>query len=603
MWYNTNMEEEKKSNLAKQMEMEISDYFSKKVSAGGDENYSQPKLVRRISLFEGKIYPNGKFDKQGNYKFWYDIQTSRVDSEVKNIDFDTKNIEAYSPLQIDEVPSLISNLKLAEYLRDTGQAEELNSAIEEGSAWGNVVWKKVKKSYERVDLKNFYVINQVAQTLDGSTAIERHQLTSVELREKVGEWKNADKVLKSCGQNIYKSDVESTEQDTTTPIFSIYERNGEVKLSDLKEHLGEKPEETDKDKYVFAKVIGAGTEGTNGGVKIKYIVHALNLSGLKNSDIYKEYHRGKYKGRWWREGIIELLFDCQVRANEIGNQIAQGLQYAAKVLFTGEDKQIIQNIITDIKNGDYIRSKDLRQVEVRMQGFDQLMADWNRNIDQANEIANSREIVQGITPASGTPLGTSQMLNANANKLYDFLREKISIPIRKIYEDIIPEFLESLKAEEVLRLSGDSKMMDRMRNLIAENWYIENLAALGPHTRELAKILKQQKLEELSEKKELFITEFEKIFKNFKPRISVVITGENTRRMEERDAFVQFIPLEADPIRRSAMVEEGMRRSGIDVGGLPKSNPEALAGQLAGNQQNNERSNTSGQPANQGRTS
>ena len=62
---------------------------------------------------------------------------------------------AYSDAKIDELPCLIVNLKLKEYLWETCQAEEINSAIEEGSGWGNVVWKKIKEGYERVDLKEF----------------------------------------------------------------------------------------------------------------------------------------------------------------------------------------------------------------------------------------------------------------------------------------------------------------------------------------------------------------------------------------------------------------------------------------------------------------
>ncbi len=575
--------QEKQLALARQIETEVTDYLTHPVSLTSGEIFSQQKLTKRISLFENHTYPTGKFDKQGNYKYWYDIQTSRIDSEVKNIDFDTKNVEAYSPITLDEVPNVIVNLKLSEYLRDTGQAEEINSAIEEGSGWGNIVWKKVKGRSERVDLKNFYVINQVARSLKQSPVIERHQLTQSEMREKGANWKNLDKILKDSGQKIYKSDVESTQQDTTMPMYSVYERNGEVSIKDLKEFTKEFTKEItvdgDENKYTFAKVIGVGTEGTSGGVKIKHIVFAQELSGLDNSDIYKEYHRGRYKGRWWREGLFELLFDCQVRANEIGNQISQGLQYASKVLFTGEDKQIIQNVITDLKNGDYIRSKDLRQVAVRMEGFDQLMADWNKTIELANEIANSREVVQGITPASGTPLGTSQMLNANANKLYDFLREKLAIPFKELFEEeIIPDLIESIKIEEVLRLTGDSKMMDRMRELIIENWYIQNLVILGPHTKEMADTLKAEKMKEMGKKKDLFIKEFKKAFDNYKPRVSVIITGENTRRLEERDSFIQFVPMEADPIRRTALIEEGMRRSGIDVGGLPKTPPEQLQG-------------------------
>lgn len=562
--------------LIKQIEREITDYTTKVVSLGNGITYSQHKLVQRIVLFESKTYPTGKFDKQGNYKGWYDIITPRIDSEVKNIDFDTSNIEAYTFNPLDETANVIINLKNQEWLRENGQAEELNSAIEEGSGWGNVVWKKVKGGYERVDLRNFYVINQTAQSLKETPAIERHQLSQTDLRRLPGTYKNVDKVIAECGEKTYKADSAATESETTTPYYPIFERNGEVCLKDLKEANGEQPEDGDKDKYVLAKVIAAGKE-SGSSVTIKHILFAQEMGSMP----YKEYHRGRYKGRWWREGLYELLFDIQVRSNEIGNQIARGLEWASRTIFTDEDRLIVQNVLTDLKNGDLIRSKGLRQVEVRMQGLDQLIAEYNRLIGMANDLANSREIVQGITPASGTPLGTTQIVNMNAGKLFDFIREKISIPFREIFEQwIIPQHIADIKAQEVLRLTGDSDMLRRLKEMIVENWYISNLIALGPHSQEVGEAIKAKKLEELDGDK-VFLKEFARFFKDYKPRVAVIITGENVNLDAKLQSLATFIQLELDPVRRSYLIEKAMRLKGIDTGSLPRSTPEQLMGPVA----------------------
>src|SRR3990167_5859308 len=100
------------SNLGKHIERELSQYQTGVVNISPDNDFSQARLTRRISLFESHVYPTGKFDSQGNYKFWYDVITPAIDSEVKNIDFDTKNVEVYSPRKIDSLSSVIVNLKL-----------------------------------------------------------------------------------------------------------------------------------------------------------------------------------------------------------------------------------------------------------------------------------------------------------------------------------------------------------------------------------------------------------------------------------------------------------------------------------------------------------
>ncbi len=560
--------------LGKQIEKEIEQYLTEQVQVSESYYHSQKKLIDRISLFESHTYPSGKFDSQGNYKYWFDIITTRIESEIKNIDFDTKNIEAYSPIISDEVPTLIVNLKIKEYLRETGQAEEINSAIEEGSGWGNIVWKKIKGGYERVDLKNFYVINQTAKSLNETPVIERHQLTSQELRAKKEIWNNVEETLEECKTKTYKTSLGTQDNETTVPYYEVYERNGEVCLMDLKEAKGEKPSKGDENKFVLARVIGAGTKGTLGGIKIKHILFAEELKGKEMLDVYKEYHRSRYKGRWWREGLYELLFDLQVRANQIGNQLAQGLELASKTVLRSGDNLIVQSIMTDISNGDIIKSKDLSQVQLRMDAFDQLAADWNRIIALANDIANSREVVQGITPSSGVPLGTTQLLNQNAGKLFDFIREKIAIPYTEMFQEgIIPELIKDLSQQEILRLTGDSEMLGRLHKIIVDDWYIQNLVALPPHTQEIAEALKVEKMDELKNRPQLLVKATEDLFKRFKPRVSVVITGEQVNLDAELQTLSGFIGLEQDPVRRSAMIEMAMRKTGVDTGALPKSQP------------------------------
>ena len=548
-----------KNLLAKQIQDEVRDYLTKDVDLGENIKYSQHGLTKRIALFESKTYPKGKLDSQGNYKYWFDIINARVDAEVKNIDFDTKNIEAYSLSNLHEIPDIIVNLQLTHWLKENGQAEELNSDIEQGAGWGNVVWKKVGKDYERVDLRNFYVINQTAESLHDSPAIERYQYSQSKLNKMKasGKYKDMQKIIANCGENTYKANEGVVDDSiTTTPYYLLFERNGEVSVEALKEFKNrfseEKEEITDEDKetYVYAKVIGAGVESKGGKVKIKYIAFAEEAKMP-----YKEYHRSRYKGRWFREGLYELLFDLQVRGNEVGNQLARGLEWASMTIFKTNDKLFVQNIISDLRNGDIIKSKDIEQVSVRMQGADQLLAEWNRIITMANEIANSREIVQGES-SPGQPFRLGALLNTNANKLYDFIREKFAIPLREIFEEtVIPGLVLELKMKDIIRLTGKSEMLNRMLILIVEDWYARNLVNLP---------------------KKLFLIEFKKLFEGYKALVAVIITGENVDLPEKLQTLATFIQLESDPVRRSYLIERAMRIKGIDIGDLPRSTPNQL---------------------------
>lgn len=557
-----------------QITQELDNYFNGTFQTEG-HSFSTWKLVKRIFIYANKIYPKGKLTKRKEYKYWFDIITPRIDSEVKNIDFDRKNISLVSDAPKDALPLLIANAQLKDYMKRTGQGERMNEAVEQGSGWGNHVWIKTKGGDEDWDPMNFFVINQAARTLDDSAVIRREELTASQLLEKSGTYKNVETVIKEFYHTESSTTATAPENQTTTRMYWIFQRDGEVSLAALQRAQGETASQEDEQKYVFARIIIA-CESKDGSGK-QYVLFADTLSG-KMHDYYKEYHRGRYQGRWWREGLYEILMDCQTRANEIGNQLARGLEWASKTVFSDPQRMIVQNIITDMNNGDVVKaSEHFRQIETRMNGFDQLQADWNRNIELANDLSNSREIVQGITPASGTPLGTSQLLNQNANKLFDFIREKLGLAVESVYESWrLRDMLRDLKAQDIIKLMGDSDIMDRFYDLLANSWYVNNLPYLPPHGMDIQQALIADEKSKILARPDLFLELSKGLWDDFLPRVSVDITGEGVNLESDLASLGEFINLEMDPVRRTALIEMAMNKKGIDAGSLPKSPPQPL---------------------------
>ncbi len=560
--------------LFKIIDREIKDFTDNTVEIFDGYMFSQYKLVKRIVYYQNQVYPKGKLDSHGNYKYWFDVISPRIDTEVKNIDFDTKDISIYSVGEKDSNRVLIANGFLKQWLKETGQAEKINEAVEQGSAWGNVVWKKTKGDYELVDLKHFFVVNQVAKSLNETAVIERHIMTQSDLREKEGIWDNIDAVIKSCGNREFSSDVnKGNPSETENYYYEVFERNGEISERDLFEAQGKTG--GNEDKYVLAKVIVCGLGGgSNKDKDPKYVLYADKISKMP----YKEYHRGRYQGRWFRVGLYEILMDIQTRSNEIGNQIAKGLGWASTTLFRSKDKVIAQNVLDDLSNGDIVRSEDLQQVNVRMEGLDQLIADWNRLMEMADRLANSYEVVTGEALPAGTPFRLGSMLNQNANKLFDFIREKLTVVFEGLIGDwILPEYMKDLKLKDILRITGDEEWLKRYNEVLVNSWYIRNMLAIGPHSSEEAAGLKEFKTKEISKNKEAVVKTAKDFWAEFEPRVRVVITGENVALMAELETFANFINLETDPVRRTALIEMAMKKKGIDVESLPKTSAEQQA--------------------------
>ena len=316
------------------------------------------------------------------------------------------------------------------------------------------------------------------------------------------------------------------------------------------------------------------------------------------SDHYIYAHRGRYDGRFWRVGMYELLFDHQIRANEIGNQLARGLEWASKVIFRSRDSKVLQNIRADLENGDVVITDDLAQVDVRMHAMDQLIADWNRLMSDADRLSNSLDVVRGESLPSGTPFRMGILMDQNAGKLFQLLRQKITLPYKRVFREwVLPELVKNLKTKDIIRIVGDTDMIDELRKIIVESWYAQNLVAIGPHTREMAEAIKEEKLKELGEE-EPIIKNVGKIWEGVMPRLFVTITGENSDIQDQLQDLLQLLQLEQDPERVSWILDTIYKARGINI--PPKKEQEVTPSEesiMGGRQtQNNTGENRNQQP-------
>lgn len=535
------------SELFKRIENEIEGYLTNKVEISPEVFFSQYQLIKRLYKFKNKDLNKGsKINPDLSYDYYFDIISPRCDSEVKNLRFDTKNIMVFSinPRK-DFAAVYISNTQLKTWMAENGEDDKLKAAVEEFTANGNIIFKKVTGGYEKVDPLNMVITNIKAETIEDTAIIERHEMSASQLL-RMKDWEHVDDVIEHCGNKFFQATEKTTESETTSKIYEIHEYTGEVSEKEFLALTGD--ERGDENTYFLAKVIVAGL--SKGNASQKFTLFAEKLGEKETmSDYYIDAHRGAYKGRFWREGMYEILFDHQIRANEIGNQLAAGLEWASKVFFQSSDSQVLANIRADMENGDVIIAKDLAQVNVRMQSLDQLIADWNRLNSDADKLANSFEVVRGDSPPSGTPFRMGVLMDQNAGKLFVLLRQKISMPYKRVFREwVLPEMIKKLKGEEIFRLVGDADIIDQFRQIAVESWYVLNLVQIGPHTKEQAKALKQEKIDDLRNS-DPTIENAKEIWTGVLPRLLVTITGENSDIQDQVQDLVNLVGLEIDPDR------------------------------------------------------
>ena len=548
-------------NIFDRIEEEIQSYQNESRELSDGVDYSEHRLKKRIYIFKNKVFPTGKVNEQGEYQYYYDIIGPRMSAEIKNLRVDSKHFTPFSSKpQLDKPAVAIMSAALDEFMWDNGWSEKLQEDVELFSGDGNIVWKKVGKDWKRYDPLNFYITNTAAETLADTDVIERHELTQSQLRAKT-EWDNVEEVIKAGGQKTTKETENSTEKPTTNPVYEIFERNGEITVAEFKQAKGEEFSEDDKKKYMMARVILSGANEGHDEHK-----HVLFVEEFKDmNDIYVEAHRGPYNGKWWREGMYELLFDHQVRCNEIGNQLARALEWASKTIYRSADLKTFQNILTGIENGRILRSADLQQVQTRSEAVDQLLADWNRNVTEADRISNSFEVVLGGQLKSQTPLGLGKLLDQNANKLFTFLRQKLTIPYKRLFKDnIFPELIKDLKGRDIIRLTGDTDSMEQIREIQAKQWYFQNLIKIGSHSKELAQDIISLKMEELKENDPV-LENSKEMWDGLLNRISITVSGENTDQIDKITDIFDALQLEPRPDIRTHLLDQIYAVRGIQI--------------------------------------
>jgi len=568
------------SPLYSRIESEINNYLTRKVEISSGVFFSQYKTINRINKFKNRDLTGTKINPDLSYDYYFDIISPRADSEVKNLRFDTKHILVFSQNPRKDFPAVfVANAMLKSWMAESGEDLELKSAVEEFTSNGNIGFKKIGGGYERVDMSNTYITNQKAETINDTDLIERYDMTASQIKA-MDVWDDEvkDEVIKNLGDKTYTAEKLTTPIISTTKKYEIYEYTGEVSEKEYNQIKG--LEGGEKDNYFLAKVIVAGL--TQGGTGKKYTLFAEKLKG-EISDYYIYAHRGRYEGRFWRVGMTELLFDHQIRANEIGNQIARGMEWASKVIFKSKDSRVLQNIRADLDNGDVVITDDLSQVDVRMKGMDQLIGDWNRVQVDADKLSNSFEVVRGETMPSGTPFRLTALIDANAGKMFTLLRQKITLPYKRVFREwVLPELIKNLKGQEIFNLLGEDETLDQLRELMANKWYVDNLVKIGPHTRDIAEAIKAEKMDELRQKDPV-IENTKEIWKGVLPRLFVTITGENSDAADNIQDMVQLLQLEQDPMRIAFLLDSIYKIRGIPVPPLPEEAPaETQLGQRTG---------------------
>ena len=544
---------------------ERADFETKDILIVEGFSFNQKQTINRIYRYYNSKFENGDTDADGDKKYFYNIVRNPCKVTTKGIDFDPKDIRILTASGGSPLQTWFFERDLKYWMKEQQFGKVLNRIFEELPIFGSVVIKMVGNKPEFIDLRNF-IVDQSADSLDcANYIIERHLYTPIEFRKIAEEmkWESVDEVL----EEHFK---------TKAPYIAVYERYGDIEDQD------EDGNKTRTYKRLVLADVGKNEKDQQSQLVYNTQVHpgfVLEEVDVKDHP-YWEFHMEKMPGRWLGVGVVEVLFDPQVRQNEIANLQAKASYWNAARLFQTADEGINKNLKSDLKDGDVLNpDSPITQIAMpdrNLAFFTQETQKWMSNSD---DLTFRYEVVSGQRLPAGTPLGSARIAAAMTGAYFEHIRENIALEVKAfLYGAVLPSFAEENSKEHLLRIVGDD--LDTINSMIISQLAIDELFSYILNneklpTIEVFDILKATIGERAKQGKEKLIKIPAGFYKGLKYKLDIVITG------QYRDIAVQaqtmFAALQAITVDPTLLVDPTKKKffyQWLEAGGINPSDFE-----------------------------
>lgn len=547
----------------------IKSFENDTVTLSNKTTFSQYLMVDDIKTHQNQGFFDSVGDDEKDLREFRDIVTAMVETTVSNIDIDTENFDTYADGKAYQAQSMVARSLLRQYLDRSNQAEMINDIEEMFVDDGYIVVRKISNKfnsgaiYKRVSLKNLYVIDQTAESLEDTDVIEKVQLNQSQLR-KMKEWSNIKEVIETCQQG----------NKGETPYYEAFYYFGEMSREDLekgKAELSDKDyseiESSDEYIQVVSVVVRAKVDKNKNlnndkkGVLV-FIEEAqpeiVKISRHLEMVFYKPYleaHYGKYNGRWLRQGYREIGMTYQNTANILYNTfMLDTFPLMSKIIYSSSDTGIAgRNVLSSIKNGQILIAKDLQVLNNILPGIAIFSQKWNENIQDCQRALKAFEVSTGESSpasASATAIGIQ---NQAVGRYYNFKKEKLGILFSLIYKRfVLKELLNSIDIDEQIEIIGDASFMEEYINAIVSGLMIVKMteAALNGNiiTREnyeqISELIKQDLLKDSKQ----FIKLEKEFFKDIEMYVRINVTNENFNKQNKITNGLSLLSYLSNPV-------------------------------------------------------
>lgn len=436
------------------------------VKLGEHVDWSLHDTTERIFAYLNSRHTSGGQDSLGRDKPFFNIVTSAVNIWYRATDLDRKDITVLPSDTSSVAGAFFATVLLQEWMKKAKFGMFLNSWGRTLAQYGSAIVKFVDSGGELtasvipwnraiVDPIDFYALPR----------IEKFYKTPAQLKDMATKGHpdyagyNLEVVMSLEDSLQSRENLRGEQQDNMANFVELYEVHGELPQAVYKESKGQKVKDDDEDVFFQQMHVVCWTKGKDG----KNQDFTL-YSGREKKDPYMLTHLIEEDGRTLAIGAVEHLFDAQWMQNHTIKAWKDQMDLASRLIFQTADSSFVgRNVLTNLEVGDILVHETGKPMEsfpnighdiTNLQAF---AAQWK---PLERDVTSTPDAARGVTPPSGVPLGTTQIVTAQGLNLFEIMTENKALALEEMLREfVIPHLKTKLNnKDEIMAILDDHNL-------------------------------------------------------------------------------------------------------------------------------------------------
>lgn len=388
-------------------------------------------------------------------KTWIPLTESLVETAVKNIDLDTKDINFRAKKRdavglTHLVRSVVKNNLDEIYFGETLDEMERNLAID-----GTAVWKTLEKKdkdgrtimdIRYVDLLNCYIDPTSRSIQEAYRFTERALMNPEEVKAMKG-WINTEGLQGNTFLSRNDADLLSANALQSGNYVDVWELWGRIPKYLITGN------EKDREEEVEGHIVVSGLE-KQGDSRVHLIEE--NKKAIKP---YEEAWYTRVSGRWYGRGIAEKVMMLQSWMNIVVNiRITRSFVSQLGIFKIKRNRGVTPQMLSRLSANGAILVQDMDDIEqmVVQDASPASYKDEDTIQNWAERVTSAFEVVTGESLPATTSATATALQSRSAQSQFVLIREGVGMFIQRwLKRQALPIIMKHMKRDDVIRVTGE----------------------------------------------------------------------------------------------------------------------------------------------------